>query len=217
MARSAAGWNGVGETEATLRALPWLQDYLAERDRRIVATVGETQTWTVDRRRRPDGLVAGVFGSGTTLTLAVEAKSFRLLRQVVVRYEEGDGGRTVALGGIGALVGGVWGLLIGLGLAALTGGGSRPRVIGQLGRYPANFRVVVVPEGLLADVPKSRRKLVAAYRREGVGLLEVGGRNCGLLAKPRLVRNVEGGEWLEEYARAGKIRRRLFELLGRNV
>jgi hypothetical protein len=205
----------MSEDEAISRGLPWLEAYLRERDSRIVATVGETQAWTVDRKKRPDGLAVGMYGSGATLTLAAEAKSYRLLREVVLRVEEGgDLGRKVVLAGLGAVIAGPVGALVGLGLAWLLGERG-PRVLGQLGRYPASFRVVVVPAELLVDVPRSRRKLLAAYRREGVGLLEVGERDCGLLVDPVLVRNVGGEEWLDWYSRAAKIRRRLFEGQGR--
>ncbi len=211
------------------RALDWLEARYREREG--VVDVSKMLEARIPGNElvpagRADGLLVCALENRRTLTVSLEAKSFRTHRQVVPDFGcgpvalHGLGAGLIPASGVGyfawarsswliALVAPVVWLAVGIlwmGLATRWGRYLSSSVVAQVLRYPASERWIAIGKSQLSAMGEDERSdLIALCRRKGIGLLLVSARSIECRLEPTPA-DFDRTDHLACYARSAEVR-----------
>lgn len=139
--------------------------------------VAQPEASLVDGSGRADAVIIGGHDVDEPIVVALESKSSKTIRQLRARYDAvGHIGESTFIGALVGLANPVVGAMAGLGHHALTDGPhDEADAIGQLWRYPGDYRVLAIPSDALYDDEDEvlLRGLRAGCNQAGFGLLVI--------------------------------------------
>lgn len=148
------------ESNVVAGAIDLVRDWLRD-DLGCAAVAARRECRTVDGTGRADALVYGRLPDGALEVVALEAKGRSGLAQLLPwgeLWDESSEEEDLADDGDDGVSGPVW---------------THAAVTLQLARYPANLRVLAMPDRGLDDVPGAEAILRALCRRDGLGLVAI--------------------------------------------